>query len=374
MVFAVSILATLALSTPIPIPDPKAKEILTEAIRNKPVPGAIALVQQKGKTLAHVAVGVRRHGDPTPLDFADPMHLGSVTKTFTGFQVALAARQKQLSLDDPLAKFFPEAPADQTTKTITLRHLLHHTSGIPDLTNGYDLKPTVSKPLPETRRFLAEKLLAVKPLTTPGSTFRYDNLNYIVLGAVLEQINRQPWEDQVKTKVFQPLKITSAGFGPTGKLVEGKPVAPFQHITQNEKSIPARLDNHAFFGPSATAHINAPDLAKWATLILNGLKGNDKSIPSGFPNDASFYRDLLTPAPGTNYALGWVAGNPGPNGLRRFGHSGSNTMALATLFVDPDSETIVIVLMNAAPDLELADNVGAQLLNAYLTPPTAGQK
>ena len=347
----------------------QASEILTAACQEHKVPGAVALIAQKGKVLAHITYGVRKFGNETPAHKDDPFHLGSVTKSFTGYQVALAAHQNKLDLDDPLTKFFPEFESTDSSKEITVRHLLHHTSGIPDFKSGTALKPDYKAPIIDQRLTITKGVLAAETESNPGSTFRYDNVNYIILGAILESIEKTAWENQTMEGIFKPLNLEKPGFGPTGTSDEDKnPLTPFQHRHLGEVILPVVLDNPPVAGPSATAYMTANDLFKWANLHLDGALGRTQNFPQGIPTDPKFWNDLHRPGENVAYGMGWVSGRPTSEGIYGFAHSGSNTMSLCTLFVDVKTETVGIIMMNAAPELTAADNVMREMLTLLLAP------
>lgn len=331
-------------------------DILKTHCQKSNIPGATATILHHGKTIAHVAYGVRRQGDPTPLLPDDPMHLGSVSKTITGFLVALAQEENKLKLDSPAYTFFPDSKPTEETKKITLRHLFSHTSGLKDFKNGLDFKPDFSQPVTAQRRFIAEKAFETDLNTTPGQEFRYDNLNYVILGAVLEKVYNKPWEDLVTERVYKPLNLKTAGFGPTGKLVDGKPTAPYQHKLVNEKLLPVIFDNPVVMGPSATCHMSTADLAKWMQANLDGVLDHSDKLPQSFPRNKDFWQNLHTPAPNTEYGMGFVIGRESTPGIYAFGHSGSNTMSTTSTFADPKTGYVVVVSMNASPTLTVADD------------------
>lgn len=126
-------------------------------------------------------------------------YLASLTKQFTAMGVMILVERHQLSYSDPLSKYFPQFPA--YAEKITVRHLLNHTSGIPDyvdlglehqsLTNDEVLKAISRQPL----RF------------APGERFSYSNSGYVLLAMIIEKISRQDYESFLNRNIFRPLHM-----------------------------------------------------------------------------------------------------------------------------------------------------------------------
>jgi CubicO group peptidase (beta-lactamase class C family) len=131
---------------------------------------------------------------------------GSVGKQFTSAAVVTLAREGKLGLDDPIRKYMPEAPA--SWGKVTVRHLLTHTSGIPDYTA--DLADVVDFRRDYTEEALAS-LYARLPLDfKPGATWSYSNTGYALLGFIVRRVTGQFYGDYLKERVFQLLGMRTA--------------------------------------------------------------------------------------------------------------------------------------------------------------------
>jgi CubicO group peptidase (beta-lactamase class C family) len=133
--------------------------------------------------------------------------LASVTKQFTALCILMLQEQGKLSVEDPLAKFVPDCPP--TWSAIKIRHLLTHTSGIPDYTGLADYRATVMLPWPP------EKLLAQlrdKPLEfEPGARFAYSNSGYFLLSGIIARAAGRSYEQFLEQFIFQPLGMQDSG-------------------------------------------------------------------------------------------------------------------------------------------------------------------
>ena len=168
------------------------------------------LYAENGEIVSKGAVGFCDADDTKPITEDTIFQLASVSKQFTASAVMLMVRRGLLSLEDDITKFFPEI--DQY-KGVTIRHLLNHTSGIPDYFDDEDWFIKVWKEenhVPsndEIVRFLCETEL--KPLWAPGEGFEYSNTGYNLLALVVERLAGIPYEEFLSKSIFEPAGMTS---------------------------------------------------------------------------------------------------------------------------------------------------------------------
>src|SRR6202795_732716 len=160
-------------------------------------------IYKKGYGTASLELGV-------PLTPQSVFYMGSVSKQFTAASVVLAAEQTYLSLDDDVRKYVPELPS--YSKTITLREMLHHASGLRDILgllllagrNFEDIHPT-----PE----LLDLLSRQKALNyTPGDEFLYSNTNFFLMSVVIRRATGKPLSQFAEENIFNPLGMTHTRF------------------------------------------------------------------------------------------------------------------------------------------------------------------
>jgi D-alanyl-D-alanine carboxypeptidase len=197
-------------------------------------------------------------------------------------------------------------------------------------------------PLPVQRRAAIERTLAGEPLSAAGAAFLYSNLDYILVGTILEEKTGKSWEQLMRAEVLAPLKLTTGGFGapgttdslsqPRGHRAVGTVLAPVE---------PGPLgDNPQFLGPAGTLHMSLVDLARWGQEHLRGERGADGLLR------ADTYKTLHTPPTGAEYAFGWVVQER--SGSRIIGHNGSNTLWYAIVAFDPAADRGVIIVTNGS--------------------------
>lgn len=278
------LLATALLLQAAPIPElhpEAARAWLDERRVEQGFPGAqfawAALDEKRGGA---VAVGVRERGAAEALLPEDRMLWGSVGKTFVAAVALQYVQEGKFGLDDLVSihlgdrEWFARLP---NAATITVRHLMTHTSGIPDHVRKLEVWEAV-KADPD-RVWRTEELLAFalgdEPLCSAGERFDYADTNFVLLGAVIERIGGAPLFDQVRARLLGPLKLSGAA--PSDRrvlpgLVQGHPV-----MLAKEWLIPARtLANGKFFMNPQFEHggggmYGTPAaLARWTCLLHAG--------------------------------------------------------------------------------------------------------
>ena len=167
------------------------------------------LYAEKGEIVSKGAYGFRDPENTLPIGEDTIFQLASVSKAFTSAAVMLLMRQGLISPEDEITKFFPELPYPG----VTVRHLLNHTSGIPDYFDDDDWFVNIwenEKRVPgndEILRFLMET--KAKPYFAPGEGLEYSNTGYNLLALLVERLSGVPYEDFLQKNIFEPAGMTS---------------------------------------------------------------------------------------------------------------------------------------------------------------------
>ncbi len=301
------------------------------------------------------ATGLRKAGGSTPVTNADFWHLGSMTKAMTATLLGTFVAEGKLKWDASLGTLLPALMGRATpkAKTITVRHLLTHRSGLPANLPHWDALPAAGNRADIVRREGAKKLLS-----EPGSTYHYSNLGYVTAGVIAERLGGRIWEQVIIARLFKPLGM-KIGFGGTG--TEGKEDQPWPH-TADGRPMPNNgpaMDNPASLGPAGTCHAALPEYAKFVADHLRGAAEKDALLPQGV------YRELHTPPEGTDYAGGWRVMERDWAGGTVLTHNGSNTMNYAVVWMAPQKGFAVVAACNQAGDKAAAacDDVCSLLIS-----------
>ena len=331
--------------------DPEFQQIdrIVEAgIAAKKFPGAVVIAGHNGRIIFHKAYGNRsRFPETTPAP--DPMtedtvfDLASLTKVLaTAPAVMRLYEQGRFRLNDPVAEYLP-AFAANGKQDITIRQLLTHYSGLP---------PDVSLEDPwEGKEEGLRRAFASTPVTAPGAQFRYSDINFIVLGALVEKLSGLTLDQYQQQYLAQPLGVEHMRFLP--------PESWRSHIapTQYDHGVMLRGVVHdptsrRMGGVAGHAGLfsTAGDVAIYAQNLLDRLAGR----PSHFPLQQLTLEKMTTPAqPATGTALrglGWDIESPFSSNrgelfpVGSFGHTGFTG---TSIWMDQTSDTYVVFMSNA---------------------------
>ena len=159
--------------------------------------------------------------------------------------------------------------------------------------------------MPQQRLEIARQALSRPPKIPPDTKYWYSNVGYILAGAVLEHLTGRAWEDLMRERLFQPLGISTGGFGPPG--TAGKTDQPWGHSSVIGKPIDPGSPAAQFplyYGPAGLAHMTTTDWAKFIGLHLRGDPANPHCQAALLKLDT--FAELHAVAPATPYSKGWV--------------------------------------------------------------------
>ncbi len=329
-----------------------------------------AIVTSKG-LVAVGAVGVRKYGTNTPVTIDDQFHLGSDTKAMTATMLATLVEEGKLTWKTTLEQVFPElvVKMNPVYRKVTLEQLLAHRAAFTDASwpQGKDFSDMfrLSGPPREQRAAYVAMVLSEPSVSEPGSTFLYSNRSYAVAGAMAEKVANDSWESLMQKRIFQPLRMTSCGFGAMGTPGRTNIDEPWQHklFLEWHKAIEPgpQADNPPVIAPAGTVHCSIVDWGKFITAHLRGEQGEP-----GILKPETFKRLHAAPF-GGDYTFGWlVAERPWASG-RALNHAGSNTQNFAVVWMAPAKDFAVLVMTNQAggETFDACDAVAAALIRHF---------
>ena len=348
-----------------PSPNSPANHAAIERIRKShDLPALAVVVVKDGEPCDRIAVGIRKWGDPTPIATNDVFHIGSCTKAMTATLAAMLIEEGKLRWDTTIAEVFPELKGrmDKQYESVTVEQLLMHRGGIhsapPEAAwaRAWQQKGTAT----QQRREFIEAVLNQAPEARPGTRMIYSNQGYAIVGAMLERITGSPWEVLITRRLFNPLHLASAGFGPPGQA--GGLDAPWGHTRNLLITVPVQQDNPPAIGPAGRVHCSLDDLARFAILHLGRAPAASLLKPETL-------RKLHTPGDGGDYACGWVVLKRDWAGGPALMHNGSNTMWYVVMWLAPEKGFAVVVGTNiAGRDAgQGCDEVASLMIKQWLT-------
>jgi CubicO group peptidase (beta-lactamase class C family) len=331
------------------VPDTVDRFIRAELERQR-IPGmSVAIVRGDSVLLAR-GYGFANLEHRVPATDSTVYAVGSLSKQFTAAAIVLLSQQGRLGLDDPITRYLPEGSA--VWSGVTIRHLLTHTSGIPQDT------------ILDWRQDYSEDEMArsaAKPLEfEPGALESYSSTGYALLGIIVHRVTGVPWGDLMRDQIFRPLGMRTARVNSDTDVVANRS-GGYYFVNDT-------LKNADWVSPSINAtadcclSFTVLDLARWA-IGLNqgkvlGRAGLEMSWTPVKLNNGGTYP----------YGFGWNIFEQ--RGYRRLGHSGAWRGFHATLQRYPEFDLTVIVLLNLGQVNSEGIAVGiAGLLEPALTPP-----
>jgi uncharacterized protein YbbC (DUF1343 family)/CubicO group peptidase (beta-lactamase class C family) len=313
--------------------------IVQNAIQQNEIPGAVVLIWHNGAVIYRKAFG-HRSLEPRrePMTVDTIFDMASLTKVIaTTTALMQLVERGEVRLNDPVAKYLPEF-AQNSKDDITVRELFTHFSGLPE-----DLDLTQKWQGQETAFHMAD---AVTPILPPGSRFLYSDINFIVLGELVQKVSGMPLEQYCAQHVFGPLKMTHTRFLPPKSWLSK--IAPTQYDPETGKMLRGVVHDptaRRMGGVAGHAGLfsTADDLSKFAQALLSGssvlspLAVEKMTTPQQPPNAQSLRGlgwDIDTPF-STNRGLLLPVGS--------FGHTGFTG---TSLWIDPTTQTFIIILTN----------------------------
>lgn len=307
------------------------------------------VVLTRGYGLANVELQVRAAPETV-------YQSGSVGKQFTAAAVMMLVEEGKLGLDDPISRFFPEAPASWAG--IRVRHLLSHTSGLKD----YDLPLWHEYTDGDLLRAFAEPPLEF----VPGEQWSYSNTGYVLLGFLIQRVTGRFYGDLLAERVFRPLGMRGT------RIISEADIVP--NRAAGYRLVDGALENQEWVSPSlnrtadGALYLTVLDLAKWDTALEAGRLLKPESLAALWTPVRLKDGRLAEGYDDNAYAFGWAVGEQ--RGHRRIEHGGSWQGFRAQNSRYPDDHLAVIVLLNlAGGDPRAIAHGVAGLLVPALRPP-----
>jgi len=254
--------------------------------------GCAALVAKNGQIIYQKAFGMANLELNVPMQPDMVFRIGSITKQFTAVAILQLMEQGKLSLQDDITKFIPDYPTQ--AYTITIEHLLTHTSGIKSYTGVPDIMKNIRMDLKP------EELIAQfknQPMEfAPGTKWNYNNSGFFLLGYIIEKVTGKTYPEYIQENFFTPLGMTSSCYGSDTKIIRNRAYGyqPGDEGVQNS-------DYCSMTQPYSAGSIMSTvgDLFKWHQAVHSYKLVKKETI------DKAFTEYKLANGDGTGYGYGW---------------------------------------------------------------------
>jgi CubicO group peptidase (beta-lactamase class C family) len=344
--------------------DARAKQL--DAILAKAVtsgqPGLAVLVKKEGTVLFEKGYGLRKIKGRAPITPHTDFRLASVTKQFTAMSVMLLERDGKLRYESTLTEIFPDFPA--YGKAITIRHLLTHTSGLPDYEDLMDQEEkSHGKRWSPAHQIQDEEVLALlekqtRGKFTPGTSWAYSNSGYVVLGLIVAKASGVSYPEFLKRRIFDPLHMQNTLAYQRGS--KEIPRRAFGHSRERGKLILSDQSSTSATLGDGGVYSNLEDLSKWDEALgkhtlLSATKMQAALTPVKLADGREPHwpaqpdGDNLAPGKPVSYGFGWFLDSY--PGHPRMWHSGT-TIGFRNVIERFTTDHLTIVILSNRADFD----------------------
>jgi CubicO group peptidase (beta-lactamase class C family) len=312
------------------------------------IPGLALLVSRGGQVLRAQGYGLANVELQVPVKPETIFQSGSVGKQFTAAEVMMLVEEGKIGLEDPLTKYFPDAPA--TWKQVTIRELLSHTAGFTDYPKDFDMRKDY------TEGDLI-KIVGNIPLAfPPGTRWSYSNLGFLTLGIVIHKVTGEFYGDFLQQRIFRPLGMRAT------RIISEADIVP--NRSAGYRLVKGELKNQEWVSPTVNTpadgslYFSIADLARWdAALYTEKLLKRSSleqmwtvsKLSNGQPNSG-------------HYGFGWFIESK--KGHRVVEHAGAwqGFETQISRYVDDRLTVVVLTNLAEAEPATVADHVAQMYL------------
>lgn len=263
--------------------------------------------------------------------------VGSITKQFTGAAILKLEEQGELSVDDPITRYFDDVPDDKSA--ITLHHLLTHTAGF---------APALGGDFQAMGRDEIVRLALAEPLEVPIGEYQYSNVGYSLLGAIVEQVSGQGYEEYLRRELFAPAGMYETGYlavrGELARAARGYRDGEDEPLWGTVLERPWLDDGPSWhLRANGGIHSTAYDMLRWVRALREGRVLSPESLEKLWaPHADEGGGDSF-------YGYGWAIFES-EHGTKMIAHNGGNGIFFADLYLLPEDDDLTVFLMHNRSD------------------------
>jgi len=304
-------------------------------------PGAAIAIVKNRKVVFKKGYGIADLDSKTIITSSTNFNIGSMTKQFTAYCTLKLQNQGKLSLDDKLIEFFPDF-IPEVAGTMTIRHLLTHSSGIMDYYDYVDK----GRYTEFSDKDILPVIKSIDSTYFPaGSRYRYSNTAYCLLSLIIEKVSGKRFPEFVQDNIFKPLKMDNSDVIHHGLEISNRAVG---YECENDSFKISDAKQNLFFSTRGDGGIytSIDDYLKWIMAIQSG-----KVLNPHLTKEAQSAQFLIDSREDISYGFGWFIAGSGEDKL--IYHPGSNSGFRTIVLMKPSQEYSVVIFSNRSGiDLE----------------------
>jgi len=312
-------------------------------------PGAALLIIKHGAPILTKTYGLAHVENKIPVKSRTNFRLASFTKQFTAMCIMMLQEQRKLDFDQTLAEIFPKFP--EYGKEITIRQILHHTSGLIDYESLIPDTATIQVLDRDVLKMMMEQDSTYFP---PGTEYRYSNSGYAVLAMIVETISGQSFADFLKINIFDPLDMKNTVAYEKG--ISEVTYRAFGYADEDGKFVPKDQSLTSAVLGDGGIYSSLDDLFKWNQALYTEKLVKFESLQQAFTVG------VLNNGEGLDYGFGWRIDEY--RGHRRVHHTGQSCGFTTIIQRFPEDKFTIIILTNR--DKPMLTELANRLADLYL--------
>ena len=329
--------------------DAAVSDYVHSQMQKQHIPGVAILVARDGTIVRAEGFGLANVELQVPVKAETVFQSGSMGKQFTATAIMMLVEQGKVGLDDPLSKYFPNAPAKWNE--VTIRELLSHTAGFTDYPEKFDFRKDW------TEDELLKMVEGIPLAYPPGTKWEYSNLGYLTLGLLIHRVTGEFYGDFLQERIFKPLDMK------TTRIISEANIVP--NRAAGYRLVKGELKNQEWVAPmvnttaDGSLYFSVLDLAKWDAALYTekllkrsslDLMWTPVKLKNGQPNK-------------DGYGFGWIVGSR--HGHRVVHHDGAwqGFKSAIARYVDDRLTVVVLANLAEAKPGEIAEHIAEMYLS-----------
>ena len=304
---------------------------IADQMKQQRIVGLSLGIVKNGKIVKASGYGKANIELNVPVSEKTVFKIASLSKQFIATAILKLISEGKLTLDTPVRSIIKNAP--ETWKLMTIRHLLNHTSGLPEDPPAFD----GMKNLPDS--VYIARAFKNKLLSKPGTKFKYSNLGYYVLADIIRIISHQSFAEYMKNNVFDPAGLNVTRVTSVESIIGNRASGYIEDSAEQIKNAP----NYIAVRPSGAFLSNITDLLTWENVMQEGNLFNNRESDTGMTE--AFKTPLTMDNEPIYYRYGWMINKVGTQHLAH--HGGSLPGFKSVYFRFPEEKTAIIILTNS---------------------------
>jgi CubicO group peptidase (beta-lactamase class C family) len=328
----------------------KASKLIHTAVQENQSAGLAAGFVVNGEIKWQEGAGWSDVDNNKPFDPSTVTRIASISKTMTAVAIMQLYEQGKLDLDKPIQTYLPSFPK-KSEGVITVRHLLHHTSGIAGYKNNAEQENKINyTSLTDAVSLFKDRDL----ISVPGEEFNYTTYGYVVLGLILEHVSGLTYEAYMKANIWEKANMTNTGVEYLNSVISNQSKIYHRNSKGKIKAVdPTNLSDRI---PGGGLYSTVPDLLRFGEGLLNNTLIKESTFKLMTENS-----NLKQQGNGYGFGLYLYGENPIHGDV--YGHNGAQTGATTFLMLLPAQKTVIAVLANTSGAMQTVTDITIKLFD-----------